>query len=275
MPGRLRRGARAREGAPAEADRLRRLRLPAHRRGRPLPRDRRRGRRAACSATWPTSPGSSPPACTRTRCRTATSSPRRRTRRSPGPRSGFVLCREEHAQALDRAVFPGMQGGPLEHTIAAKATCFEIAGDATRSATTRRRSARTPTRSPTSSRRAGSTSSPAAPTRTCSRSTCARPSGRARTPRSGSHEVDDHRQPQHGPVRRAAADRRVGRPHRHAGAARCAASTRTTSARSARIIVDALADGRRPRRRCAARGAALCEQRPLYPGFRGYTTYVA
>jgi len=44
-----------------------------------------------------------------------------------GPRSGFVLCREEHAQAVDRAVFPGMQGGPLVHAIAAKATCFRIA----------------------------------------------------------------------------------------------------------------------------------------------------
>jgi glycine hydroxymethyltransferase len=44
-----------------------------------------------------------------------------------GPRSGFVLCREEHAQALDRAVFPGMQGGPMQHVIAAKATCFRIA----------------------------------------------------------------------------------------------------------------------------------------------------
>jgi glycine hydroxymethyltransferase len=44
-----------------------------------------------------------------------------------GPRAGFILCREEHAQAVDRAVFPGMQGGPLEHTIAAKATCFRIA----------------------------------------------------------------------------------------------------------------------------------------------------
>jgi glycine hydroxymethyltransferase len=44
-----------------------------------------------------------------------------------GPRSGFVLCREEHAQAIDRAIFPGLQGGPLEHVIAAKATCFKIA----------------------------------------------------------------------------------------------------------------------------------------------------
>src|SRR5919201_1424391 len=44
-----------------------------------------------------------------------------------GPRSGFILCKEEHAQAVDRAVFPGMQGGPIVHTIAAKAACFKIA----------------------------------------------------------------------------------------------------------------------------------------------------
>jgi glycine hydroxymethyltransferase len=44
-----------------------------------------------------------------------------------GPRSGFILCREEHAQAIDRAVFPGLQGGPLEHVVAAKAACFKIA----------------------------------------------------------------------------------------------------------------------------------------------------
>ena len=44
-----------------------------------------------------------------------------------GPRAGFTLCREEHAKAVDSAVMPGMQGGPLEHTIAAKATCFRIA----------------------------------------------------------------------------------------------------------------------------------------------------
>ena len=44
-----------------------------------------------------------------------------------GPRSGFILCKEEHAVGVDRAVFPGMQGGPLIHTIAAKAACFKIA----------------------------------------------------------------------------------------------------------------------------------------------------
>jgi glycine hydroxymethyltransferase len=44
-----------------------------------------------------------------------------------GPRSGFVLCRERYAEAIDKAVFPGLQGGPLLHAIAAKATCFGIA----------------------------------------------------------------------------------------------------------------------------------------------------
>jgi glycine hydroxymethyltransferase len=47
-----------------------------------------------------------------------------------GPRAGFILCRAEHARAVDRAVFPGMQGGPLMHVIAAKATCFELAASA-------------------------------------------------------------------------------------------------------------------------------------------------
>jgi len=44
-----------------------------------------------------------------------------------GPRAGFILCKEEHAKAIDSAVMPGMQGGPLEHIIAAKATCFRVA----------------------------------------------------------------------------------------------------------------------------------------------------
>jgi len=41
-----------------------------------------------------------------------------------GPRGAIILCREEHAKAIDRAVFPGIQGGPHMHTIAAKAVCF-------------------------------------------------------------------------------------------------------------------------------------------------------
>jgi glycine hydroxymethyltransferase len=45
-----------------------------------------------------------------------------------GPRSGMILCREEHAKAIGKAVFPGQQGGPLMHTIAAKAVALKIAG---------------------------------------------------------------------------------------------------------------------------------------------------
>lgn len=44
-----------------------------------------------------------------------------------GPRGGAVLCKEEFAKALDKSVFPGMQGGPLMHIIAAKAACFKEA----------------------------------------------------------------------------------------------------------------------------------------------------
>ena len=41
-----------------------------------------------------------------------------------GPRGGLILCKAEHAKAIDKAIFPGTQGGPLEHIIAAKAVCF-------------------------------------------------------------------------------------------------------------------------------------------------------
>ena len=41
-----------------------------------------------------------------------------------GPRGGLILCRAEHQKAIDKAIFPGIQGGPLMHTIAAKAICF-------------------------------------------------------------------------------------------------------------------------------------------------------
>ncbi len=46
-----------------------------------------------------------------------------------GPRGGLILCRAEHAKAIDKAVFPGTQGGPLEHVIAAKAVAFNEALD--------------------------------------------------------------------------------------------------------------------------------------------------
>ncbi|WP_106776952.1 serine hydroxymethyltransferase [Peptostreptococcus russellii] len=44
-----------------------------------------------------------------------------------GPRGGIILCKEEYAKKIDKAIFPGIQGGPLEHIIAAKAVCFKEA----------------------------------------------------------------------------------------------------------------------------------------------------
>src|SRR5216110_456131 len=46
-----------------------------------------------------------------------------------GPRAGLVLCKEQYAKDLDRAVFPGVQGGPLVHIIAAKAVCLKEAAE--------------------------------------------------------------------------------------------------------------------------------------------------
>jgi len=44
-----------------------------------------------------------------------------------GPRSGMILCKEQHARAIDKSIFPGLQGGPLEHVVAAKAVCLKEA----------------------------------------------------------------------------------------------------------------------------------------------------
>ena len=44
-----------------------------------------------------------------------------------GPRGGIILCKEKYAKAIDKAIFPGIQGGPLEHIIASKAVCFKEA----------------------------------------------------------------------------------------------------------------------------------------------------
>jgi glycine hydroxymethyltransferase len=46
-----------------------------------------------------------------------------------GPRAGLVLCRERYAKDIDRALFPGVQGGPLVHIVAAKAVCFKEAAE--------------------------------------------------------------------------------------------------------------------------------------------------
>ncbi|MEG2958090.1 MAG: serine hydroxymethyltransferase, partial [Christensenellaceae bacterium] len=44
-----------------------------------------------------------------------------------GPRGGLILCKEKYAKVIDKTIFPGTQGGPLEHVIAGKAVCFKEA----------------------------------------------------------------------------------------------------------------------------------------------------
>ena len=108
----------------AQAHHRGRQRLRAHHRLRGVPVDRRRGRQPIFWWTWPISPGSWPAECIRRRCRTrqVVTSTTHKTLR--GPRGGLILCAAEHAKAIDKSVFPGTQGGPLEHVIAAKAVSF-------------------------------------------------------------------------------------------------------------------------------------------------------
>ena len=80
-----------------------------------------------CSWTWPTSPGSSRRACIPARSRTRTSSPRPPTRPCAARAAASSSRAPSSAQAVDKAVFPGIQGGPLMHVIAAKAVALKLA----------------------------------------------------------------------------------------------------------------------------------------------------
>ena len=150
-----------------------------------------------------------------------------------GPRAGLILCKEEYAQAIDKAVFPGQQGGPLEHIIAAKAVCLRIARE--------RAVPRAP--APDDRERAGARrGAPGGRARRAHRRHRRAP--RARRPRDGRPQRQGgggpprrgrhHGQPQRDPVRPAPADAGV----RACGSARRrsprAAWSRTTCARSAR-----------------------------------------
>ena len=187
-----------------------------------------------------------------------------------GPRAGFVLCREEHAQKLDRAVFPGMQGGPLLHAIAAKATCFKIAAsEPFRDYQTRIRvnadalaetlSARgldiltggTDTHLLQVDLRRGDWTGRAAEERldefriTANRNTV----------------PFDERPPT------VASELRLGTP-----AVTMRGFDKADVREVGEIIADALSD-RADVEALRGRSEALCERRPLYPGFRGFTTY--
>jgi glycine hydroxymethyltransferase len=189
-----------------------------------------------------------------------------------GPRAGFVLCREEHATALDRANFPGMQGGPLLHTIAAKAACFGIAAtEAFRDYQGRVRanadalaarivdggfalvSGGTDTHLVLMDLRASEWTGLAAEERldevklTVNRNTV----------------PFDERPPM------VSSGVRLGTP---------AATMRGFDEQDFREVASIIVDALQPDPAIdtlRARAEALCERRPLYPGFRGYTTYVA
>jgi glycine hydroxymethyltransferase len=189
-----------------------------------------------------------------------------------GPRAGFVLCREEHAQAVDRANFPGMQGGPLLHTIAAKAACFRIAAtDAFKDYQQQVRAnadalatglmdggfdvltGGTDTHLVQLDLRATEWTGLAAQERL---EECRLTVNRNTVP-------FDERPPM------VASGVRIGTP---------AATMRGFDEEDFRevssIIVDSLQDDA-DIDALRGRAEALCDRRPLYPGFRGYTTYVA
>jgi glycine hydroxymethyltransferase len=189
-----------------------------------------------------------------------------------GPRSGFVLCKEEHAQALDRAVFPGMQGGPMEHVIAAKATCFRIAG------TPAFREYQTQVRANADALadelQAGGLDVLTGGTDTHLIQVDLRGSdwtGKDAEERLAEVRITANRNTVPFDERKPtiASGVRMGTP-----ACTMRGFDEEDFREVARISVEAL--GADPDLTgLTARSAALCERRPLYPGFRGWTTYEA
>jgi glycine hydroxymethyltransferase len=189
-----------------------------------------------------------------------------------GPRAGFILCREEHATAVDRAVFPGMQGGPLVHAIAAKATCFRIA--ATEAFRDYQRQIRANADALAETLLEGGLDLLTGGTDTHLLQVDLRSTDW--TGKDAEERLDevkltvnrntvpfDERPPT------VASGIRIGTP-----AATMRGFDEDDFREIARIIVGALADGADVTA-LRARTEALCEKRPLYPGYRGFPTYVS
>jgi glycine hydroxymethyltransferase len=188
-----------------------------------------------------------------------------------GPRAGFVLCKEEHATAIDRAVFPGMQGGPLVHTVAAKATCFLIAG--TEAFREYQQQVRANADMLAEALQEGGLDVLTGGTDTHLLQVDLRSTdwtGKDAEERLAEVKITvnrntvpfDERPPT------VASGVRIGTP-----AATMRGFDEDDFREVGRIIVEALGDG--DVAALAARSEALCEKRPLYPGFRGFTTYQA
>jgi glycine hydroxymethyltransferase len=189
-----------------------------------------------------------------------------------GPRAGFILCKEEHAQAVDRAVFPGMQGGPLQHTIAAKATCFRIA--ATEAFHDYQRQVRANADTLSDTLMEGDLDVLTGGTDTHLLQLDLRRT--EWTGKDAEERLDkvkltvnrntvpfDERPPT------VASGVRIGTP-----AATMRGFAEEDFREVGRIIVEALGEGA-DLQALARRSVALCDKHPLYPGFRGFTTYVS
>jgi glycine hydroxymethyltransferase len=189
-----------------------------------------------------------------------------------GPRSGFILCKEEHATSVDRAVFPGMQGGPLVHAIAAKATCFRIA--ATEAFRDYQRQIRANADALAETLLEGGLDLLTGGTDTHLLQVDLRST--EWTGKDAEERLDevkltvnrntvpfDERPPT------VASGIRIGTP-----AATMRGFDEDDFREIARIIVGALADGADVAA-LRARTEVLCDKRPLYPGYRGFPTYVS
>jgi glycine hydroxymethyltransferase len=186
-----------------------------------------------------------------------------------GPRGGLILCKEEYAQAVDKAVFPGMQGGPLEHAIAAKAVCLRIAASEPFRAYQEQIRANADALGETLTARGFDLLTGGTDTHLLQMD-LRRSEWTGRAAEERLHEVRitanrntvpfDERPPME------ASGLRLGTP---------AVTMRGFDEEDVRevgeIIAGALSDGDVDALR--ARSEALCAKRPLYPGFRGYTTY--
>ncbi len=189
-----------------------------------------------------------------------------------GPRAGFVLCREEYAQAVDRAVFPGMQGGPLVHTIAAKATCFRIAGTEAFRQYQRQIRANADTLAETLQEGGLDVLTGGTDTHLLQvdlRSTDW--TGKDAEERLAEAKITVNRNTVPFDERKPtiASGIRIGTP-----AATMRGFDEGDFREVGRVICEALGDSADVHA-LAARSEALCEKRPLYPGFRGFTTYSA
>ena len=119
--------AAAGRGAPAEDDRRRLVGLSAPARLPALPGDRRLGRRLPVRRHGPLRRPGGGRAASHRRCPYADVVTTTIHKTIGGGRGGMILCKEEYAKKIDSAVFPGQQGGPLEHIIAGKAVALRIA----------------------------------------------------------------------------------------------------------------------------------------------------